>query len=361
MKHLKISLLTPYYVPVTGGISSYVSNLVLTLNRFNFDTIVIARYGDINENVFIINPKYYFIIKSYLVLCDENPNVIHAHSNWYTLAASVAYKIIHPKVRLIFTFHTESMGKMGGIKKIIFQWLLSRCDTVTFVSSALMKKIEDNFKIIAAKKVIYAGVGIKEVSGNNVLQFINKYSLHNKGPIISFVGPLVWKHKVDGVKILIESLGIIKNVFPHCKLIIIGDGILKRELQQLTTILDLSNDVIFTGSMDDVFVPLAVSDIYAHISLQEGGVSISILEAMSVGKPVIATKCGGIPEVIEDGENGVLVKPDYKIVAKKIIELYKNTQLMNKFGQNARKTVEKNHTWDVIVNEYLNVYCEVGR
>ena len=100
MTHLKICVLTPYYVPVKGGISSYVYNLVLTLNIFNFNTIVIARYGNINENVFIVNNKIYFIIKSYLIICKEKPDIIHAHSNWYTLATSVIYKTIHPKTRI---------------------------------------------------------------------------------------------------------------------------------------------------------------------------------------------------------------------------------------------------------------------
>ena len=205
MKNLQISLLTPYYTPWKGGITSYVLNLVTNLNKYNFNTTVIARYGAIDENVYITNQKIYSIINSYLILCKKRPDVIHAHSNWYTLTPSVIYKIIHPKAKLIFTFHTEPIGKMKGFKKNVFQWLLSKCDTVTFVSNALMKKIGGNLKIISTKKVIYAGVSPKKVSEMEVQQFKERFLLKKDAPIITFIGPLVWKQKVEGVKILITA------------------------------------------------------------------------------------------------------------------------------------------------------------
>ena len=109
MKKFHITILTPYYLPVKGGITSYVSNLANTLGKYGLTTTVIARYGNTGENVYITNQKIYFILKSFLVLCQKRPDVIHAHSNWYTLTPPAIYKIIHPKTRLIFTFHTEPL------------------------------------------------------------------------------------------------------------------------------------------------------------------------------------------------------------------------------------------------------------
>jgi len=352
-------MIVPYYIPIKGGITSYVSSLVTNLNKndkYNFNTTVIARYGKTDENTYIINQKIYFIIKSFLILCKKRPDVIHAHSHWYILTPSVIYKLIHPKTRLIFTFHTELIDELKGLKKIALLWLLSRCNTITFVSKALMKKVEDNFEITTTKKVIYAGVSVKKVSEAELQQFKERFLLKNNAPILAFVGPLVWKQKVEGVKLLIKSFRIISEKYPNSKLLIIGDGKYKRELQQLTEKSNIRDNVVFTGFVDNVFVPLSITDIYTHISLQEGGVSISLLEAMSRGKPVIATKVGGIPELINDGENGILIDAEPRLIAKAIIRLYGDNKKMKELGENAYTTVKKKHTWDKIADEFRDLY-----
>lgn len=354
MKCNNLVVLTPYYPPKIGGVSSYVANLVLKLKYFNLDIKVISRYGKQNKNVYTINRKNYFIVKSFLILCRCRPDVIHAHSNWYTLTPSVIYKIFNPKTNLVFTFHTEPTNKMGKFKAKIYQRLLSKCDVVTFVSNALKDKIEENLQIDTNKLVIYAGVTTRKVKENEMREFAAKHKLKNSSPIISFIGPLVLKQKVEGVKLLLYSLNIVKEKYPGCKLIIVGDGKFRKELEQITNKLSLK-EVIFAGFLDNVFIPLSLTDIYAHISLQEG-FPISLLEAMSIGKPVIATKIGGIPEIIIDGENGILVDSNASNIAEKIIQLYENKQQMTKLGKNAQKIIEEKYNWSQIANKYLEIY-----
>jgi glycosyltransferase involved in cell wall biosynthesis len=115
--------------------------------------------------------------------------------------------------------------------------------------------------------------------------------------------------------------------------------------------------VIFTGFLKNPQIPLSISDIYTHISLQEGQ-SIAILEAMALGKPVIASKTGGIPEVIKDGENGLIVESDPEIIAQKIIELSSDRKLMEILGKNAQITATKNHSWARASEEFMNIYLE---
>lgn len=355
MKSYKICALTPYYPPIKGGISSYLSNLMSELEDLNFDTIVISRYGNIDKKIHIINQKIYFVIKSYLILCNFKPDIIHAHSNWYTLVPAVAYKIHNHKTRLIFTFHTEPVGKMKNYKKQIFQRLLLKCDTVTFVSIALKNKLEKNYQIKTNKKVIYCGVSTNNnLYEEEIIKFANKFSLKNNNPIITFVGPLVWKQKVEGVKILIKSFEIVKKMYPNAKLMIVGDGVYKEELEQLSKELNIY-DIVFTGFLDNVFIPLKLTDIYAHITLQEG-FPIALLEAMSLGKPVIATKVGGIPEIIENYENGILTEADPEIIGKEIINLYQNKTKMKDVGEKARRTIEKSYSWEIITKEYIEIY-----
>jgi glycosyltransferase involved in cell wall biosynthesis len=353
---VKICLLTPYYPPFKGGISSYLSSLRSKLDDFNFDTCVVARYGNSNKRTYVIKWKIWYIIKSYFILHNEKPDVIHAHSNWYTLVPSIIYKIFNRNTRLVFTFHTEPTKTLKGIKKKTYQQLLSMCDTVTFVSESLKDKLEENYRINTNKKVIYPGASAKEVYKEDIKSFTRKFSLEDNEPIISFVGPLVWKQKVEGVKILIRSFKLVKAEYPEAKLLVIGDGKYREELEQLTKELDV-HDVIFTGFLDNVFVPLKLTDIYAQITLQEG-YPISLLEAMSMGKPLIATKVGGIPEIIKNCENGILIEADPEIIGKELISLYKDKAKMKTIGENAKITIEKRYNWESITNEYIDIYKE---
>jgi glycosyltransferase involved in cell wall biosynthesis len=75
---------------------------------------------------------------------------------------------------------------------------------------------------------------------------------------------------------------------------------------------------------------------------------------MSVGKPIIATNVGGIPEAIINGENGILVQPDINEITKQIVYLIENPQLAAIFGANAKKTAQESFTWEQTVNNYLN-------
>jgi glycosyltransferase involved in cell wall biosynthesis len=166
---------------------------------------------------------------------------------------------------------------------------------------------------------------------------------------------LVWKQKVEGVKKLIEAFTCIEKEYPNAILLIVGDGNYRRELEILCERKNLKEKVIFCGFVENTFVPLTLTDIYAHISLQEG-LPIALLEAMSCGKPVVAANIGGIPELITNKKTGILVEPVPEKIAKEIIDLLKNKDEMNRLGEAAKKHVEDKFSWDRTVDEYLELY-----
>lgn len=351
MVKTKISMLTPYYPPVKGGISSYVLNLSSQLETAGFDVKVIS-YSAIKHYPL---SKIYFVIKSLKDLFSFKPRILHAHSSWYTLLPSVIYSTIYTNCRLVYTFHTEA-GGMNGAKKKIFEYLLSKCDYITFVSRKTMDNITSSYSIDSRKQVIYAGVSHKEVLESEVQEFRDKYGILDKAPVITFIGPLVWEKKVEGVKILIHSFKDIAKHYPSSILMIVGDGKYRLELESMINELDLSGNVVFTGFIENVFIPLSVTDIYTHISLMDG-CPISLLEAMICRKPIIATNIGGIPEIIADGCNGYLVDPEQAVISAKIIELWEDNSKKELLSTESLRVIDEKFTWERIASQFTSIYC----
>jgi glycosyltransferase involved in cell wall biosynthesis len=349
-------ILTRYYFPVIGGITSFVDNLKISLAKSGISISVISWEGESRDDVDCLGSKRILnILKARSLIKKKKPDLLHSQSHWYVLFPCVLYKRFHPRTKLIHTFHTEPVKRTAGIRKKIFEMLLSKCDYVTFVSDDLKKKYEDIFKIKSEKMVIYSGVSVKNVEDEEVKQFVNLYDLKDCFPVLPFIGPLSWEKKVEGVKRLIKAFSQVNKEYPKAKLLIVGDGTFRSSLEDLVEKSNLKDHVTFTGYLKNSFVPLSVTDIYTHISLQEG-LPIAVLEAMSLGKPVIAAKTGGIPEVIVNGENGLLVEPDVNNIASNIIELSSAKRRMEILGENAQKTIIKGHNWDNVAKKILELY-----
>jgi glycosyltransferase involved in cell wall biosynthesis len=116
-----------------------------------------------------------------------------------------------------------------------------------------------------------------------------------------------------------------------------------------------SSATIFFKILEKPFVPLQICDIYTHISLAEG-LPLSLLEAMILGKPILATKIGGIPEAITDGVNGILIEPCEEQIIKNIEYLMANRNLARKMGDNAKETVINNFTWAKTADIFEFIY-----
>lgn len=357
---MKLVMITPYYPPIRGGVTTYVVNLTNTIKtKYNISVNVIAREGESGIDTTIINsPKWLFALRAFFVLCKIRPDVIHSHSWWYTLFPSIFYKFTHPKTKVVHTLHTEPAGEViKSVKNKIFGLFLSRCDMVTFVSKSQMEKIEKYLTITTPKTVIYAGVTQKNVDEKEVAKIKNVLRLDKNHPVISFIGPLVHEKKAEGVEILIKSVKIVKIRYPQIKLLIIGDGEFRKNLEERVNELNIKDNVVFMGFREDVFAFLALTDIYAHISLQEA-LGMSLLEAMIMGIPSIAANTGGIPEIIKSSKNGVLVEPDPEAIAEAIIRLYEDKEMMKEMGENARIDVEMRFALDRLADEFVKIYTE---
>ncbi|QCE33429.1 glycosyltransferase [Acetobacteraceae bacterium] len=173
---------------------------------------------------------------------------------------------------------------------------------------------------------------------------------------------------VKGTSILIKALSLLSERHKHIKLVLIGEGDLRKKLEALAEELSLSNRVIFMGSCThDVvkdYTSRAMISILPSIPTADGreeGLGLALVEASACGVPVIGSRSGGIPETMDEGETGFLVPPaDPHALAEKITYLLDNKELRIEMGKAGRKFVERefsqttqNKTLEAIYNSLL--------
>lgn len=339
-----------------GGTENYIINLVEALKKRGIKVRVVFNEGDDPENFKVGGSRFLFPIKAFLILRKIKPQVIYSQGTWYCLFAGHIYKKLYGTT-LVHTFHTEPDKKLPVLGKIFFQFLLNGCDCVTFVSKGLRERVEEVYGLRFKKTAItYAGVQAKEVSEREIKEFRERFNIKEDSTVLLALGLTALKHKAEGAKLLIKTVRKLRDKYPNIILILTKEGVYSNELKEFTKNEGVYENVIFTGNVDNTHVPLFICDIYTHITLGEGGVSLALLEAMSVGKPIIASSVGGIPEAIEDGKNGILVEPDVDKIIEKIEDLLENKEFAKELGRNAKKTAEEKFTWGKSVDKFLELY-----
>jgi glycosyltransferase involved in cell wall biosynthesis len=178
---------------------------------------------------------------------------------------------------------------------------------------------------------------------------------------ILFVGRLIdWK----GTEYLIKALPKILETYPGTKLLLVGSGPQKRRLVTLSRNLGITNTVLFLGEVGQEELPkfysLATVFVLPSIVNDKGeteGLGVVLLEAMACGVPVIGSNVGGIPDIISDGETGLLATPkDPDDLARKIIRLLSDETLRKSLIENGLSLVRNNFSWEVIADKFKTIY-----
>ena len=135
-----------------------------------------------------------------------------------------------------------------------------------------------------------------------------------------------------------------------------GEGEEERKMKKLCVELKIEKNVIFAGERSDIPEILFSKDIFVLPSLREG-LGLAILEAMACGKPVIATNVGGIPEVVKDGENGILVSPkDPEALYRAMNELLDDREKREKMGRIGKRVCEESFSSNAMIEKIENLY-----
>ena len=176
---------------------------------------------------------------------------------------------------------------------------------------------------------VHEGIDLGRIAAASPAKLHEELWLPHGSPIIGNVAALV-PHK--GQKHLVEAAALVVRQVPDARFIIAGEGELRPSLEHQIKHLGLEKHVLLAGFRPDVLSVHKAFDMFVMSSVTEG-LGTSILDAMACGRPVVATTAGGIPEVVRDGETGILVPPrDHEAMADAIVKLLKDEPLRRRMG-----------------------------
>ena len=157
----------------------------------------------------------------------------------------------------------------------------------------------------------------------------------------------------------LQAIPEILKTISDTKFLIVGDGPLRNKLEEMSKKLKINRNVIFTGIRDDIPEILSIMDVFVLPSMVEG-LPIVLLEAMAMGKPVVASRVGGIPEVINHGLTGILIEPaNPSEIASSVVNLLKNPAEAKRIGDAGRRKVGRKFIVDVMARKIEGVYDEI--
>jgi glycosyltransferase involved in cell wall biosynthesis len=282
----------------------------------------------------------------------HSATLIHAHHYSPFVYGAIA-RLWRPSTRLIFTEHGRLSDAGPSSRRRVANRLLRLAPDRVFAVSAELKThlVAEG---LAAKSIGVIYNGIDPAGGPSVADRARIRQMLGVGDDVLTIGTVARLDPVKDLGTLIESVSHLAAE-RRVRLVIIGDGTELPRLKQIAAARGVSNDVTFAGHRDDARRWLAGFDVFANSSTSEG-VSLTILEAMAAGLPVVATAVGGTPEVV-DASSGCLVAPrDAVALAGAIRSLARDPARRAALGHAGRRRVETHFTLDRMVEDYRRVY-----
>lgn len=371
MARKKISIVYVIADSSLTGAPRHLLSLVSNLDSRDFSVSVILPPGPLAEelnqlriNTFLVPMRSRSDMAAVnairKLLTKYDPDIMHAHGQRAGLLARLAVRDL--PIKVIYTEHTWT--KDFKLDNPLLHWAHIRSmrmlDKWTDMTIAVSKAVAD-FLISAGitkpdkVKVIYNGIEIVPDRRDDNCDIWQKYNLDKKDVVIGTIGSLnIQKDTV----VLLKIMPRILKKLPDTKLVIVGTGLLQNKLKAFARRLRIDGSVIFTGALSRIDQILKTFSVFILCSKSEA-FGISILEAMKAHVPVVATRVGGIPEIIVNNHNGILVdSSDSKKLAVAVMKLLNDKKLQKKLVVGGDETLHK-FTVTTMVRETEKLYKQL--
>lgn len=282
------------------------------------------------------------------------PDIIHVHG---TRAGSLGrLAAIGFKIPVIYTEHLwtkqyKLTSRLAHQAQIAGLWFLDMFTNLNIAVSQAVKDFMVENQISRPSKIVVVYNAIEHPK-KKVKIFAKSH------PILGTIGTLNFQ---KGIQNLIRAMPQIIKEFPEVTLKIVGEGPYRKELEKLTRKLKLQEKIAFTGFVKDVEKELEEIDIYIQPSLSES-FGLAIIQAMSLGIPVVATNTGGIPEVVTTGKSGILVEAGKPAaLATGILELLRDKEKARKLGRLGAEEAKIKFNLKDMIKETEKIYERVAQ
>jgi glycosyltransferase involved in cell wall biosynthesis len=294
-------------------------------------------------------------------LADVRPDVIHNHMYRAELVgtrAAIALGVIGVRrPYVVSTVHSSRVREPQDREEL--RRLTPRMDRLIAVSRAMVEKIEDEGRVGAPVDLVYNGVDLHRYDHQEPCCTLREE--YGMPPDASIVGVVARLEHEKGHRTLLEAWPRVLAQVPDAYLLVVGEGHLRADLEQLAADLGIADRVVFVGRRDDIPAVTAALDVAVLPSYREAQ-GIVVLEAMALSRPIVATRVGGIPEMIEDGVSGLLVPPhDAPALAAAIARLLVDHPLADTIARRGHDVVHDRFSVEFMVRAIEDMYDEGAR
>lgn len=294
--------------------------------------------------------KFLYPLLAALAVRKTKPQIVHAIMESYAGGALVVIKYLCPKIRRILTLQSGDLDDPSKQSKflirIFWQAIHSAPDKITAISSFLADRAKQLG--VAENKILITPNGIDLAKIPKSAEKISKR--------VICVARLSWE---KGLDYLIKAWPEVLKQEPTAKLVLVGEGDKRQEIESLIKEFSIGSSVELKGNLphNRVLEELKKSEVFICPSLAEG-LGIVFIEAQACGLPVIGTRVGGILDVIQDMENGLLIEPkNPAAIAEAIKKLLGDKELASRLSGSAMETV-KRFDWDTVITQIDKLYQE---
>jgi glycosyltransferase involved in cell wall biosynthesis len=303
------------------------------------------------------------LIALYRLFRRERPHVVHTHTAKAGVLGRVAARLARVPV-VVHTFHGHVLhGYYGPLKN----WLLRRAERGLGVLSDRLVTVSEQvkrdllrYRVARAEKITVIPLGLDLdpflASGRLNGTLRRELGMGDAEPVVAIVGRIF---PIKNHRLFLEAAARVAAELDSARFVVVGDGVLRPAMEDCTRALGIADRVVFTGWRRDL--PSIYPDLdVLVVSSDNEGTPVSAIEAMAAGCPVVATRVGGLPDLIADGETGCLVPPhDSAALAAGILRVLRDRQLARSLGEAARETVAERFAVERLCLDVERLYIEL--
>jgi glycosyltransferase involved in cell wall biosynthesis len=301
-----------------------------------------------------VDPSLVLAIRRF---CTERRlQILHAHNLGPLVYAGLAARTLWDRPKVVYSEHNQIYSAKPGVRRR-FAYYIRLADHVVAVSGDLKRELIERVGTRRPVEVIHNG--IERMPFDPAARAKVRAALKVEAADI-LIGTVAVLSRQKGISHLLEAIPKVSGLLPRARFVIVGDGPLRGSLMQQAEDQGLTDRVIFTGYRNDIPRLMEAFDVYAQPSLWEG-LPLVLIEALRAGKPIVATRVGGNPEVVEHARNGLLVEPgDSDALADALVRVATDEQFREAVTDRNVEKFQSEFALDAMVTSHIAVYSRLS-